>query len=62
MATALGSMHEGMEQIAVGVLVVTAMFLRAVHANVGLLVVAQPMQITHGCQDGGRQHGEHQHE
>jgi hypothetical protein len=61
-AATVGSVHEGVKQVAFGVLVVPVMLIRAMRPSLSQLTVSYLMQVAHSCQHGGCQHGEHQQE
>ena len=58
----MGSVHEGVKQVAFGMLIVTVMVVYAVRTCIGHFAMAHFVQITHSCQHRGRQHGKHQQE
>ena len=58
----MGSVHEGVKQVAFGMLIVTVMVIHAMRASIRRLAVADLMQVTHSCQHRGCQRGKHQQE
>ena len=58
----MGSVHEGVKQVAFGMLIVTVMVIHAMRPSIFHLAVADLMQVTHSCQNRSCQHGKHQQE
>ena len=58
-AAAMGGVHEGVKQVAFGMLLVAIMVIHAMRTCIGHFTVAHLVQITHSRQHRGRQHGQY---